>query len=386
MNATTDICFKDVRKRFPVEAFFESKMGQTPRVFHTGIRFRECPSCGLSDDPASLRVVIQNHKGISKWRCYACDKSGDVLDAASYRFNCSVKEAAKLLMDDSGLPATVRNWKIKQKKTLSETPRRNDEAIHNVIQNLIDAKLPITNKVKEYLYSRGFSDQLIQEAYRRGVLIALPAHANKAKQALYDLCGEQLLIDAGMLRENSKAPACAFRDFAFITHNAKAIEFRLTRAPRENETKWITYGPMSPFFWQGTKSDSYIVTEGMSDMLSAVALGANQSIIGLPGCKRWNPYWFSRMGGKDVISALDGDLSGTNAANGTATPEEIAAIEDESFRLRAMGLNGTLKHFGAKVRPFKFRDDFLVQAKDSEKDLNGLLKWILKSEGMHQQP
>lgn len=377
-QAKVEVNFADVRSRFTVEAFFQDVMGQEARPFHTGIRFRECPVCGISKDQSSYRVVVTNKRGISRWRCWSCDEGGDVLDAARHHFGCSVKEAATKLT--GAVPSTVRNMKIKPQKLLSEAPKRDDEAIHNVIKRLIDAKLPITNLVKEYLTSRGFSERLIQEAYQRGMLIALPSHANKAKEALYDLCGQDLLIQAGMLRESSKAPACAFRHFAFVTHNAKAIEFRLTRAPKENETKWISYGPMSPFFWQGEVADSYIVTEGMSDLLSAVALGAKQSIIGLPGCKRWNPYWFSRMKDKSITMALDADAPGINAVNGKSD-EDIAKIEDEAMRLRAMGLKRTLEHFQANVKTFQFREDFLAVTEDSQKDLNGYLKWLLKAKG-----
>lgn len=381
---TNEVKFSDVRARFPVEAFFEHNMGQTPRVFHTGIRFKACPECGSSEDPSSYRVVIKNKGGISKWRCYACDNGGDVLDAAAFQYNCSVKEAASLLMNNPRFPESVKNWKIKQRSTLSQTVERDDEAIHNVIKRLIDAKMPIGNGVKEYLNSRGFSDRLIHAAHERGMLIALPSQPNKAKQVLYDLCGESLLRKAGMLRDKSKAPACAFRDFAFITHNARAIEFRLTRAPKENETKWISYGPMSPFFWQGEKADSYIITEGMSDLLSAVSLGAKQSVIGLPGCRRWNPSWFARMKGKEVILALDGDTSGVNAVNGKSnmTEDEIAKIENEDIRLRAKGLKATFEHYDASVRSFEFKEEFLAVTEDSQKDLNGYLKWILKQKGL----
>lgn len=381
MSATqhAEIDFADVRSRFTVEAFFEGQMGQTPRVFHTGIRFHECPSCKSSEDPSSLRVVITNKNGISRWKCWACNEGGDVLDAARFYFGCSVKDAAAQLV--GALPTTVKNVKMKPRKLLSDTPKRDDKAIQNVITRLIDAKLPITNLVKEYLRSRGFSDGLIQEAYQRRMLIALPSHANQAKEALFDICGRDLLIRAGMFRENSKAPACAFRQFAFITHNARAIEFRLTRAPKENETKWITYGPMSPFFWQGEKSDSYIITEGMSDLLSSVALGAKQSIIGLPGCRRWDPYWFSKMDGKVVTLALDGDQSGIEATKGKMDEDEIAKIENEGMRLRAMGLRRTFEHFGANVKSFEFPEDFLAVTANSQKDLNGYLKWLLKAKG-----
>lgn len=380
MNETNEINFSDVKNRFPVEYFFEGIMGQDARTFHSSIRYKACPdpNCGASKDPASLRVVITKKAGMSRWRCYACDKSGDILDAATLYYGGSVKDAAAQLIGK--LPATVRNVRVKPKQLLSENAKRDDEAIHAIIKRLIAAKLPMANQVKHYLNSRGFSDRLINEAVRRGMLISLPSQANQAKDALYDICGTELLQRAGMLRDGSKAPACAFRHFAFITHNARAIEFRLTRAPKENETKWISYGPMSPFFWQGEQADSYIITEGMSDVLSAVGLGAKPSIIGLPGCRRWNPYWFTKMKGKTVTLALDADTPGITAVNGK-DDQEIARIEDEGIRLRAMGLKRTLEHFGANVKIFQFDETFLAATEDSQKDLNGYLKWLLKSKG-----
>jgi hypothetical protein len=382
-----DIKFKEVKENFTIEAFFEQNMGQAPRSFATGIRFRGCPDCGVSKDPASYRVeVSKKANGSTRWKCYSCGEGGDVLDAASKFYSCSTREAATRLVGSIGISGGIKKWKAKSVSSAPEAPKRDDAAVHAVIKKLIDARLPMTNLVKEYFKGRGFSESLIQDAQNRGMLVALPTQPNASKAMLYELCGEELLLKAGMLKEGSRAPACAFRNFAFITHGAKAIEFRLARALREGETKWISYGPMSPFFWQGEgdEAQAYVLTEGMSDLLSGVALGTKKSIIGMPGCKRWNPYWFRKMAGKLVVTAFDADQAGVNALNGAKkkTAEEIAAIENEEFRLREMGLIATLQHFGANVQPFTFREDFLAETPDDQKDLNGYLKWLLKSKGL----
>jgi DNA primase len=56
-----------------------------------------------------------------------------------------------------------------------------------------------------------------------------------------------------------------------------------------------------------------MITEGCIDLLSAVQMGTKRSIIGLPGCVNWQPEWFHKLKGRNVLVALDNDERGQSA-------------------------------------------------------------------------
>jgi hypothetical protein len=318
--------------------------------------------------------VTQKQGSNERWFCYACERGGDVLDAACIAWQVTPFDAARQLLGHR--PENVKNWVAKNVPTLSDRPIRDDVAVAEVVKRLIDAEVPLNETVRKYFRSRSLDDSVIEEARRRRLLIGLQSSPSANKGMLEEICVRTLLHRAGMWRENRDAPVAIYRHFAFATHGGRAIEFRLARPPREKESKWISYGAMSPFFWKGSSEGKYLITEGVSDLISAVALGHTEDIIGLPGCQRWKGAWFARMTGKTVTLGLDGDKAGIRAIDGRPE-EDLDRYQDTEMRLHAMGLKRCLEHFGAEVHRFPFPQQFVVDSTESEteRDLNGLLRW-----------
>jgi len=350
--------FQLVKEKIPVSAFFTHTLGLTPKPMNTGVRFGGCPSCGESKDPNSIRVNVRGNK----WKCFSCGEGGDVIDAAAHFFGVVHAEAAKRLLQDAGMPDAVKNWKLKSEQSLRQERVIDPSITREVIQLLLveGNKMPLDRKVNEYLLSRRISEDVIQAARKQNMIISLPSSPALAKEYLADIVGQKLLEEAGMWQPGSKAPGASYRPLGFVTAGGKSIEFRLIRKPlNEREVKLISYGPMNPFYFSGSAESEYVVTEGMTDLLSVLTFGSKKSVIGLPGCNRFAPGWFSRMGGKDVLLALDADGAGQQALH------------------KPKGLVKTLQSYDARVSIFSFPEEFLAVTPEKERDINSFLNWRL---------
>lgn len=350
--------FQQVKEKIPVTAFFSGVLNLEAKPMNTGVRFGGCPSCGESKDPNSIRVNVRNNK----WKCFSCDAGGDVIDAAAYFYGVGHPEAAKMLLKDAGIPEAIKNWKIKGQDALRKERIIDPSVTREVISLLLahGNKMPLDKKVHDYLLSRHISEDVIKAARKQNMIISLPSSPAQAKEYLADVVGQKLLEDAGMWQSGSKAPGASYRPLGFVTTGGKSIEFRLIRKPlNDREVKLISYGPMNPFFFSGTAEAEYVVTEGMTDLLSVLTFGSKKSVIGLPGCNRFAPGWFSRMSAKDVVLALDADGPGKRAMH------------------KPNGLVKTLQGFHARVSIFSFPEDFLAETTEDQQDVNGYLSWRL---------
>lgn len=348
--------FQEVKDKIPVSAFFTGVLNLEAKPMNTGVRFGGCPNCGESKDPNSIRVNVRNNK----WHCFSCGEGGDVIDAAAFFYGLGQPEAAKRLLSDAGIPEAIKSWKLKGEKSLRKERVIDPSVTREVIKLLLahGSKMPLDKKVHDYLLSRNISDDVIQAARKQNIILSLPSSPTQAKEYLVDVVGQKLLEEAGMWQPGSKAPGASYRPLAFVTAGGKSIEFRLIRQPlNEREVKLISYGPMNPFFFSGSAEAEYVVTEGVTDLLSVLTFGSKKSVIGLPGCNRFAPGWFSRMSGKDVMLALDQDGPGQKAMH------------------KPNGLVKTLQGFQARVSIFAFPEEFLAETSEKDHDINGFLAW-----------
>ncbi|MFT0547055.1 toprim domain-containing protein [Allopusillimonas ginsengisoli] len=362
-RSDSKIDFKQVKERVSTTFFFENVLGLKPKPLTGGVRYAGCPSCGNSENPMSVRVNVRAN---GKWHCFSCGSDGDVIDAAVFHYHVSELDAAKILMKDVGIPENIRQWKLKERQPLRPQPKIDYADTREAILRLLEAgkKAPLDRQVVQYLTGRGISEQVIHAAHEQNMIVTLPSNPSLAKKYLVDVVGKPLLEKAGWWHQGKKAPGASFRPLAFVTANAKSIEFRLIRkAVNESEVRMISYGPMTPFFFAGPAPDEYVITEGMTDLLSVLTFGSKKSIIGLPGCTRWEADWFARMSGKDVMLALDGDEPGQKAAFNLNNPEGRSLIR-------------TLQEFQARVSTFEFPENFLSETPEDDWDINGYLRWI----------
>lgn len=295
--------FKNVRDSYSLAFFFEGTMGASSKNVSGSVRYSACPNprCGPSSD-SSVKVSVRNNK----WHCFACEDKGDVIDAAAAFFGVSLADAAQQLSNDD-TPAPVRRAAVKAPEPRVE---RDQDAVNEVIALLLKAQKMPDPTVVMYLESRGIPKGICVSAVFRKMLITLPGDPNDALRYLLDVVGRDLLVKAGLWKKDSKCPAIVYRPLAFVNADKRGIEFRLIGESSVAMAKAIRYGEPSPCVWKG--NGHAMIVEGGIDTLSAVVMGSERTIYGIPGAKNWaeSDAWLVGLKGKTVLRALDADAAG----------------------------------------------------------------------------
>lgn len=301
--------FKKIRDSVSLQSFFEDSMGAKKKSVSGSMRYSSCPNCGTSSD-LSVKCSVRN----DKWHCFSCDVKGDIIDAASKFYGLPPAQAAMHLVNED---PTIKR---KPANYVAE-PRivRNQEAITEVIARLLDAQRWPHQACVDYLSSRGISKEIILTGIAKKMIITLPGNPDVALDYLLDVVGGNLLNDAGMWKEDSKAPAILYKPLGFISPNRQSIEFRHIAEASSSMAKVIRYGEPTPWVWKGNRT--FMIVEGCIDLLSALVLGTERTIIGLPGAKSWkeSDEWLQGLKEKNVLLALDADEAGARGADDLQT-------------------------------------------------------------------
>lgn len=296
--------FKNLRENYSLSSFFESTMGATGKNISGNVRYSACPNCGPSSD-ASVKCSVRNNK----WHCFSCEDRGDVIDAASKFFGMPPAEAARQLAGDD-TPTCTRRAPV----VITPRVERDQESINAVIEKLLAAQRMPDPICVAYLESRGIPKGIAVSAVFRKMLITLPGDPIESMRYLMDTVGRELLVKSGIWKEGSRLPAIVYRPLAFVSSNKRGIEFKLIAESAVAMAKVIRYGEPSPWIWKG--NSHAMIVEGGIDMLSALVMGSERTIYGLPGAKNWTEadQWLLDLKGKNVLLALDSDTSGKQGA------------------------------------------------------------------------
>lgn len=277
------------------------------------------PCCGESNrkDAGSLFLSRQ---GDWRWHCFRCGQGGTAIDLVAEREGLSHKEAAKkLVADNGGFTAITGQDAPKRAPRTSGVDRQ--AAIAKIITAIKESKAA-PNEVFAYLRNvRGISEATLTEAWKRGLLRALPGNPDAADTWLRLNCTEETLRQSGMLK--GRFPAAAYRPVVFLPWGGSSVEFRVaSREVAANAPKALQYGEQTyPLVW-GSSGDvqRVILVEGGIDMLSLVDLGLarNAMVLGLLGVSAWQDRWVEGIRAKHPKAtwqvAFDADHAGNEAA------------------------------------------------------------------------
>ena len=105
----------------------------------------KCP-LHKGDNPTSFVVYPDNH-----YYCYACGRSGNIIDYVAERDNITYRSAIEELAKEIGINlADSKTFQLEQKKI---------ERVENVIQRTHEK----VDSMREYLHNRGFTDETIDK-------------------------------------------------------------------------------------------------------------------------------------------------------------------------------------------------------------------------------
>lgn len=285
-------------------SFLVAHLGD-PRMVGGEPRWNNCPACGEAGQSENKLTLSGGGK---YWRCFRCGGHGDVVAAAAAIFGCSDLEAAKHLLNKDDYRRPVSASSHIHIPTMADAEAKRHACATATTLLLEGLEDHWDDTVASYLTQRrGFSAEIVHEAWRSGLLRMLPADASDAISALNHICGQSLLVEAGIWKPDARAPAMAFRPCLFVLPSADSFEARIIRDGRPGEPKVLRYGRAAkPWFW-GQSDRMVAFCEGAIDMLSLVELGYEGSVVGFPGCNSWRDEWLAYAEGKKAHVVFDND-------------------------------------------------------------------------------
>lgn len=322
----------DVARGLSLTAFLERQLGVKGHKSGISMRFSYCPACGENGhSPHKLHIQADDNH----WFCHRCGERGSLIDAAMSLWGCDFKTALEKLV--AGQSGAVKRIPIDQAKIDEAKQKRNEklkEAL-GIIHPLTKQFQDDFNCLKYLTDVRKLPIEVIREAQNRNMLGFLPSDSRKAERLLLSEVGENLLHESGMWTVGKKRPMICYRPLVFFLPGFTSAEFRIIGEPKSKEQpKSIRLGTDSkyPYVWRSKSGSKAAVVEGFIDTLSTVALGFKGHVIGLPGCRNWNPEWFVNIHDKlqvsEYIRVFDNDTS-SEKNWGQLGSEKLKVILDE---------------------------------------------------------
>ena len=306
------------------------------------------------------------------WFCHRCGESGDVITAVQWLEGLdNPKEAALFLLGETEKPRRARKLRKVEpprKRSPAEIEaeeRKRLEAVKAAVKALIVAAQKGTGsrrKIWSYLTltkEKAIPERVIREALKRGFFYFLPDNPFQVKQAVCEHVPEDVLVNAGLLKEKVNQQTGEIRRYlAIIPRRPIMTPFRSRKCGITGtefktingaDPKSIAIGKFVPWWWKGETPD-VLVTEGLTDFLSALGMGWRGCIFGLTGAPMLRrPEIIGllrelRNQGRRIYLGLDNDGAGFKAVQAVFE----AGLEVEGFFLPPEGkdLNDVLREGG----------------------------------------
>lgn len=332
--------FELARNTVDLRSVIEGCFGKAKMVGGS-LRWRFCPFCG---DGGKQSHRFSMRPGTVKFKCFACGEHGSVVDFVSAYERIDPLEAAKKLLD--GRSITYRQIDPAKQKAEQEKIDEVNRAIKEVINKLykgLPERLVLNRDAASYLMKERLIDKAsLVKAINANMLAFLPTDPEEANTLIREICGDELLLASGIMKDVNKRMSLAYRPIVFFAVGGNAAEFRIARNPRDGEKKALRYGGgQQPWFVQG-ETDVCEVTEGVIDLLSSLTMGTTNHVMGLPSCNSYKLSWFkglAKLGVKHFIIRLDNDAVKNPDADTHAGNEWSAILQGQ---LKELGISSEI--------------------------------------------
>lgn len=302
----------------------KSRYGLRVKTQGHGFGVDYCPNCSTAEGNQN-KVSLFVSGGIWRWKCFSCGiPASSAIDWVVMAEKVTAKQAVTVITD------TVHD--IVPVRQVAPVKREVQETYFPEVMKLL-ARSTHKKTAQDYLKRRGIGNEIVDEAFSRGLVCSLPADPYQAKGFLEETLGVPLMQRTGLLKAGKRWPAVAFRPVVFPQGNSGA-EFRMTSIPKNGEPKSIRYGRLvTPWWWAGKESNRVIVVEGAIDGLSVVQMGWTGHVMALPGVSSWDSSWLGRLDtrypGIEIYVGLDSDDAGM-----CQTEKIIAQAEEAKVKAR----------------------------------------------------
>ena len=298
-------------KELSLSAFIEAELGATAKNSAGWKRYNNCPACGEgSKDSVKLAV----NKDDRTWKCHKCGEHGSIIDAAMFLWGCDNVEAVRKLLGVSERGPRPIAPTVDHAADDAAAKRRAD-LMKVAFSKLQEAAQEFKNDkdcLRYLTIKRAIPLDTIRIAQARGMVGFMPSNHQRAKAVMVAALGEDLLRETGLWKPDKELPGIAYRPLVFFLPGMTSAEFRVIEDVPKGWSKSIAHGPKEyPYWWLGS-DDQCLITEGLIDVMSAVALGYRGHVMGLPGCNNIREEWLVKAAARYKIEryviGLDNDV------------------------------------------------------------------------------
>ncbi len=337
-----DNIFRRAREEVTVPELLE-RYGFPLRRVGSTLRSSRCPACGQSSHRSVKLVVWED-----RWYCHRCEESGDVITAVQWLEGLGAKDAALFLLGEEE-PRRERK-RLKQveppkRSSFDEEEKKRLEAVKKAVEALISVArrgAGSRKRIWEYLTrEKRIPERIVREALKRGIVYFLPDNPFQLKQAVLEHISEDVLRKAGLLKEQTDKKTGEIKTFLKILprrpvltpfrSNGSGITGAEFRSVDGADPKTIAIGRIFPWWWKGEGRD-VLLTEGLTDFLSAPAMGWRGNVLGLTGVGQVrNPRikeCFRKLlsQGFKLFPAFDNDEAGRKALEALEEEFEVSGV------------------------------------------------------------
>lgn len=278
-----------------------------------------CPLPDHEDSNPSFSIFADG----SRWKCYGCDRGGGAIDLVKEFQGVSFIDAKRWLAEASGIARGMAVPKRHKQPKKTEKVRRDLEQekcdpepkiLRDVYEHLV-----LSNKVKQYMALRGFSEDLI---IKSGVVEFRPPSSTMSR--LIETYGFERVQSSGLMSKQStlndprftfpigSALFPFFREGAIVSFQARILQ------TTEYQGKWRNLNAVrrSKYNYDvllDRSIQSICICEGVTDTLSATQLGL--SAVGILGVStNFTDFEYSLLQGRVVHLLTDWDVAGEKKA------------------------------------------------------------------------
>ncbi len=339
-----------------------------------------CPFHNDSDPSLSISQTLQIYK------CFVCNKGGNVFTFLSDYLNISYIEAVKKVAEMGNVD--LSDYELERTQKPVHTKHAPLYAMHKEAQSIysyyLDTKLGL--EARTYLLSRHFNDDIIKE-FQIGYAPLNPVLYNAFERLGYNPID---MVNSGLVLESNQNYDRFSDRIVFPIHNYQGdvvgFSGRIYK-PTQDGSKYIN-SPASDIFIKGQSLYHYhkckdavkqagfvYVLEGFMDVIALYKAGIHNTVAIMGTALTKENIQALRRLSSHIVLCLDGDRAGLSAMSKISLELEKAGFKVEIIILpdgadpdeiyEAQGEIGLKEVLKKKIKPIEFQMDFEYRMIDS---------------------